>query len=355
MRICVLTHTLNPRTGVGVLTNNIIDGIRKVNQDINFSVLTSEDYIKPSVYEIIKNWRHIREEIKSSDIVHAIDTYPYGVIACIANFRASKPVIITAVGSGSVRMLEGFGWKSFLLRWAYRRADSLTAISNYVANEVKKTLPNLSIEVINPSVDYEFYSKEDNKKHPSALEGRYIITQGEFKERKGYEEILPIMKKIMAVSDVKYVIVGNTGQNREYQEKLYKIMKDLGIREKIFIRTNLSREELRALYKNAILYLTLPKNVKGDIEGYGMAIVEAAATGTPAVVGLGSGADDTVNDGESGFLIKGENSEEVKERILSIIDNSKLQEKLSIGAQNLAKGNSPENKAKKYIEIYERI
>lgn len=355
MKICVLSQTLNARTGAGVFTGGIVDGVKRGRPDIEFSVITSEDYIKPSFYHLLKTWSRIRDEIKKSDMAHALDGYPYGVVACLANIGLSRPIIITAIGSGSIRKLGGIGWRSWFLRWAYRRATRVTAISRYVAGEINKVLPDLSIEVINPGVDYNFYAgRSDELK--TATEYEYIVTQGEFKRRKGYEEILPIIKEVMAVRhDLRYVIVANESRNETYRDKLYKLMTDLGIRDKVTIRSNLSREELRETYRNARLYLTLPTNVEGDVEGFGMAIMEAAAAGTPAVVGKGSGADDAVLDGQSGFLVDGGDRGQVVEQVLSIINDQSLREKLSNGAKQWASDNSWESKVKQYIDLYEKI
>ena len=355
MKICILTQTFNSQTGAGVFAGNLIDGVKKRDHSMEFSVMTGEDFLKPNIYQLLKNWLHIRNEIKKSDLVHALDAYPYGVIACMANLGVSKPVIITAVGSGSIGKLSNFGWKPQLLRWAYRRATRVTAISHYVAQEIKKVLADLSIEVVNPGVDYDFYASKSGEAK-TATEYEYIVTQGEFKRRKGYEEILPVIKEVIMVRpDLRYVIVANESRNESYRDKLYKLMEDLGIRDKVVVRSNLSREELRETYRSACLYLTLPINVGGDIEGFGMAIMEAAAAGTPAIVGKGSGADDTVLDGQSGFLVDGGNREQVVEKILLILDNGRLREKLSNGAKKWASENSWESKVKRYISLYERI
>lgn len=352
MRICLFTHTLNPKTGIGVFTRGIVDGVKTLRPDIEFSSLTSEDYLKLSLFSMFKNWSHIRQEIKNTDLIHAIDGYPYGVVAYLANLGISKPLLITAVGTGSVSMLKGFGWQPILVRRTYTKASSVTAISNYIAKEVKKILPKLSLEVINPCVDYSFYSQSSNN---NLNKNQYIVTQGEFKKRKGYEKILPIMKELMTkYPRLRYTIVGNTNINKNYFNELVKLMEKLEIRNRVDVKSNLTNEELRETYRNARLYFTLPINYHGDVEGFGMAIVEAAATGTPAVVGRGSGADDTVKHSESGFLVDNENTKEIMERIFSIIEDDKLHEKLSLGAKNFAKGNSPENKAREYVKIYEK-
>lgn len=356
MKICLLAQTLNPRTGAGVFSGHLVKEVRKQNPNVEFSVMTGEDFLKPSFGALLKNWPRIRSEIRKSDIVHALDGYPYGVMACLASMGILRPIMITAVGSGSIRMLNDFGWRSALLRWAYKRATRITAISRYVAEEVKKVLPNLRIEIINHGVDYEFYAGETTENGRKDSRDKYIVTQGEFKRRKGYLEMLPILKQVMAVyPEMKYVIVANTSRNESYQREVFGLAERLGTRDKIIIKSNLTRKELRAVYQNALLYLSLPINVCGDVEGFGLSIMEAAAAGTPAIIGRGSGADDAVSDGQSGFLVDGLNAKEVVEKILSIIGNEKLREKLSHGAKKWASRNGWERKAKQYMELYEKI
>ena len=355
MRICLLTHTLRPQTGAGIFAKGIVDGVQHDASDIEFTVLTSENYVEPNVYKILKNWFYIRNEFKHADAIHAVDAYPYGLVACLANITISKPIIITAVGTGSVRKLNGKGLRSLLLRWVYGRATIITAISNYVASEIQKVLPHLSVKVIGPDVDYKFYAQSINASDETGTKYEYIISQGELKRRKGYSEILPIMKRVMDLRpSIRYVIIANASRNLTYREELYELMDKLGIINKIIIKSDLSREELREAYAKAILYLAMPKNNNGDIEGFGMAIMEASATGTPAVVGKGSGADDAILDGKSGFLVDGENENEVVEKVLSIVDNKDLREKLSKGARKWAETYSLDNKPQKYLSIYDK-
>ncbi len=352
MRICYLSHTLNPKTGAGVFTENLINSIRGHVKDAEFCVLTSENHIKPRITSLLRNLPHIRKKFREADVIHALDGYPYGVVAALANLGISKPLIITAVGSGSVGLIKQTGLKSRLLKWAYQRANKLTAISRYIANEIRNVLPGLSIEVINHGVDTEFFKPLGTKENEAPV----IVTQGEFKRRKGYSEILPIIKKVVEKTpDVKYVIVANIDRNKEYQMELQLLMRTLDIESAVIVKSNLSREELRSTYRKATLFLSLPKNFGGDVEGFGLSVLEAAACGTPSVVGRGSGADDAVSDGKSGFLVNGSDEKAVVEKILSILDNKDLHTKLSIGAREWAEENTWSAKAKEYLKIYEKI
>ena len=352
MRICYLSHTLNPKTGAGVFTENLVNAVRARWKDSEFCVLTSENHLKPGILSLLVNLPYIRKKFREADIIHALDGYPYGVVAAIANLGISKPFIITAVGSGSIGFLKKTGLKSKLLKWAYKKADKVTAISRYVANEIRNVLPDLPIEVINHGVDADFFKPLGTKE----TETPYIVTQGEFKRRKGYSEILPIIKRVIDQRpDMKYIIVADIKRNKEYQMELQLLLRALDIEDKVVVKSDLTREKLRETYQRATLFLSLPKNVEGDVEGFGLSILEAAACGTPAIVGKGSGADDAVSDNRSGFLVDGKDENSVVEKILSILDNKELHSRLSTEARGWAEENTWLAKAQQYLKLYEAV
>jgi len=356
MKICYFLHTLNNRTGVGTLTNSIIDGVKKCSTEISYSVLTSEDYLKPSIFLILKNWFYIRGEIKKADIVHAFDGYPYGVLAHIISIGTGKPVIITAIGSGSSQMLKQFNLRAILLQWAYKRSRGVVAISRYVADEIEAVV-GISVEVINPGVDFTFW----NGNGPSALDSKvdslrpYFLTQGELKERKGYSVLLPMMKDILENHpSANYVIVANTTRNAKYFGELKNMIEELGLTGRVIFFSDVSAEDLRTLYQKSTGYVLLPQNINGDVEGFGISILEASASGVPVVVGKGSGANDAVEDGKSGFLVDSLNKSEVEGRLTDLLENTTLHTQLSEGAKTWAQKMTWENQAKKYLDLYEK-
>ena len=242
MKICLFTHTLNPRTGAGEFSGNLIDNARDLHSGINFTILTSEDLLPPKFWKFLFNFRQIRKKIKESDVIHALDTYPYGVMALVANAFINKPLIITAVGSGSVRFIKYQGFKSFLLRLAYRKADKVTAISSYIANQLKGWVSGLEVEIINHGVDTRFWSesKEFNI-DPLIMKAKpYILTVGEMKERKGYSESVSVFyETLKSFPELKYIIVAREDRNNEYWNVVNRQIKDLRIEDSIFFLSNL--------------------------------------------------------------------------------------------------------------------
>jgi hypothetical protein len=159
MKICFITHTTNPRTGGGVLFSNTLREVKNIIPNVEYSVITREDIFKDGFVSIFKNLFKIRKEIKRADFVHAFDGYPYGVVASMASIGTGKPVVITAIGSGSVQLLGRKGIKTSLLIWAYKKAKSIVAISRFVAKVIEEKT-GLKAEVINPGIDYVFFGED---------------------------------------------------------------------------------------------------------------------------------------------------------------------------------------------------
>lgn len=348
MKVFFITHTVKSKTGAGEFAANLINSLTHAVPSIKLEIITSENL---NFFNLVKKaWK--------SDIIHAFDVYPYGVLAATANLLVRRPLMITAIGSGSLQPLHSRGVRLHLAKWACRKASRVTAISHYVAGEIRRILPGLPVEVINPGVDYEFWSTGGQSGMEEKLAGLkpYLLTVGEFKRRKGYSELLPVMKNIFSVfPDMKYIIVADKDRNRKYFEELQGLIERLGIKDKITVLSDLAKKDLRAVYRNAVSYIILPKNIGWDIEGFGMAVAEAAASGLPAVVGRGSGSDDAIEDGESGILVDPNDTAEIFSFVSAVISSKARREKLSIGAKLFAQKIKLSDQAKKYVIIYQSL
>lgn len=358
MRICVFTHSLDKQTGTGEFAHNLITEIESLLPGSEFTLLSGEDVLRPSYFSIIKNWSKIRRSVRECDIIHALDCYPYGAIAALANWHIDKPLLITAIGTGSLQLFERRGLKAMVFRWAYARAMGVTAISRYVAREIERYLPGMNVQVINPGIDYEYWSREESNYIDTQMESLapYVLSVGELKKRKGYEKNLPVVSEVMkTVPDLNYVIVANIYRNKKYKAELKREIEALGIEGKVVFLSSLSREALRSVYQHALIYLTLPQKIGGDVEGFGLSILQAAAGGLPSVVGRGSGAEDAVLDSRSGFLVSSDNQLEVVERVKELLKDNDLQRKLSAGAKEFARGMTWREFANLYSALYKEL
>lgn len=361
MKVCFLNHDLRENTGAGRFGLQLIANLGKEYHDFHPVVLTMEGCSNPmekqvlhhSIPRLIFSLPKIRSVLRDSDIIHALDGFPYGVIAAVASIGLSRKLIITAVGTGAVQVLRS-PVKGLLLRWAYRKADKLIAVSHYTKREILKFMPGLSIDVINHGIDVDEFSgssdSELSEKEKDEIEKLkpYILSVGGGKRRKGYEYSFPAFAEIeKRFPGMRYVVVGHDLQNTP--------ARSLGIEEKASCFVGISWPFLRALYRNAELFMLLPYDDKGDVEGFGFVFLEAAANGLPVVGTYGSGAEDAVDDQNNGFLVEPRNYKDAAGAAIKILSDQQLKERFKRGSTEFAKKMSWEKAAAAYTEIYEEL
>jgi len=102
MKICFLNKNLDTKTGIGRYGREIVENITK-QKNIQAVVLVEEKsgyklekavlkraYLLRNLPNLFINTVKVRKYIKNCDVVHALDGYPYGAIAVLANIGIGK-------------------------------------------------------------------------------------------------------------------------------------------------------------------------------------------------------------------------------------------------------------------------
>ncbi|MDP2709111.1 MAG: glycosyltransferase family 4 protein [bacterium] len=360
MKICFLTHNLDVKNGGGRFSLELVRQLKKIDHKLTALGLTTVDsglvwaknILPIDKITLILSIARIRKIFKDCDIIHALDGWPYGLIAVLAGLGLKKKIIITAIGSGSIKPLYQPLF-SRMLSGVYGRADKLTAISSYTAREIIKKVPGLKIEVIPLGVDFNaFINLGENL--PRAIINPYIISVGRLKPRKGYLESIRVFFKVnQKMPELKYVIVGS-GRG-EYFKELQVLIKKLRLEDKIIFKENISDEELAALYRGAELFMLLPQNDNFDVEGFGLVYLEAAVFGLPVIGSLDCGAEDAVSDGRNGYLLEPKDIEKASRLVLLILRDKNLRQQFSRASVELAKKMTYRRMAQRYLELYKSL
>lgn len=342
MNVCYLNHDLRNDTGAGRFCLELTNALKKLIPDFDYRVLTHDDDALPKnklalPFSLLK----IRKIFRDYDIIHALDGWPYGVIAALVSLGLKKKLVITTIGTGAVQPLYNF-WKQPLLKWAYQRADTITAVSRNTKKEILKVLPDLNIGVINHGVDFEKFQRPARCYEEIENLKPYILSVGAWKARKGFEYSLAAFEEVRRkFSNLRYVIVSNGRKDKDIP----------GV--KFF--NNVAEDFLTALYKSAELFILLPQDVGKDIEGFGLVFLEAASAGLPVVSTRGTSAEDVVGDGRSGFLVAQHDASEAARVICTLVSDKMLQARFSREAAVLARSMSWQRAAEAYKSIYKNL
>ena len=352
MKICYLNQTLKGGSGAANFYNSLSAAMKKLAPGLNTESLASENLLYPNKLKLLLALPVIRSVFKRCDLIHALDGWPYGVVAALANIGLAKPLIITAVGTGAVKPLYN-PLKRRLLGWAYRRADRVVAVSNNTKREILKFLPDLKVEVIPHGVDAaRFQSVHAGYQEEARKLGPYILSVGSLKPRKGFQYSIEAFAKIAAsFPDLKYVIVGG-GPERENLE--YRI-KNLGIENRVVFLSHIHQDYVSALYQNARLFMLLSQDDQKDIEGFGLVFLEAAACGLPIIATRGTSAEDAVLDGQNGILVPPRDPGAAAEAMHEILSDSNTRKKMFEESLKFAGEMNWEKAAESYKKIYSKI
>lgn len=230
---------------------------------------------------------------RTSEVVLASGKFSLWLGAWLRLFYKKKKYVAVIHGS---EVLLSNKWLRWLTDWSLRRYNTVVAVSNYTASLVADL--KLKDVVVIPN-GFELNLKEPKTFQPSGKPK--LITVGNVTERKGQHNIiaaLPVLRK--RFPEVEYHIVGIPTD----QKKLEQLAEQLGVAEAVVFHGRVSEERKQELLLESDVFVMLSEQTEsGDVEGFGIAILEGNSLGLPAIGALGCGIEDAVKDGFSGRLI----------------------------------------------------
>lgn len=200
------------------------------------------------------------------------------------------------------------------------------AISNSTRDDLTaRGVPRERIEVINPGIDAQWYSPDASIPRDPRPTFLYV---GRLKRYKGLDIALRALALAHAQrADVVLQIAG-AGDDRP---RLETVVAELGISAQVQFLGFVPEAEKRRLLRTAwALVFPSPK------EGWGIANIEAAACGTPALASDSPGLRETVRHGETGYLVPHSDTRALAERMLELASDPTLVARLGAAARAFA-------------------
>jgi phosphatidylinositol alpha-1,6-mannosyltransferase len=100
------------------------------------------------------------------------------------------------------------------------------------------------------------------------------------------------------------------------------VAKKLNVVDHIRFCGIVSEEKKIALLKSSDIFVMLSENLpNGDVEGFGIALLEANSLGIPVVGAKYCGIEDAVNNYKSGILVDNKKPQELESAINEILEN----------------------------------
>ncbi|HEU5304997.1 MAG TPA: glycosyltransferase family 4 protein [Gemmatimonadales bacterium] len=159
---------------------------------------------------------------------------------------------------------------------------------------------------------------------------RWLITVARLTRHKGIDIGLQAVAQLCRrYPDLAYLVVGSGGD----LSRLQGLAHDLGVADRVCFLTDVPDRDLPGLYNSAEIYLGLSRQMEGNVEGFGISLVEAGACGIPVVGGRSGGIPDAVREGETGLLVDSERLDDVCSAISRLLDDRGAARRLGAGGR----------------------
>src|SRR4051812_28958858 len=196
----------------------------------------------------------------------------------------------------------------------YTRSRLASAVGGY-ADRLQRLTPGVDASVFRPGLGGDVRSSLGLADRP------VVVCVSRLMPRKGQDVLiraLPSVQKV--VPDAALLLVGG-GPSRSRLESL---ASSCGVASSVFFTGSVEWSLLPAYYSAGDVFAMPCRTRLGgfDVEGLGIVFLEAAACGLPVVAGNSGGAPDAVLEGETGYVVNGENSEAVGERIVALLGSA---------------------------------
>jgi len=160
--------------------------------------------------------------------------------------------------------------------------------------------------------------------------GRWLLTVARLTPHKGIDVALQVLAQLATrYPDIHYAVAGE-GEDRARLETL---ARRLGVTDRVRWLGPVSDEYLPSLYRAATIYLGLSRREGIEVEGFGIAMVEASGSGVPVVGGRSGGVPDAVRDGVTGLLVDPTAVEEIAEGVAMLLEDPALAHRLGDGGR----------------------
>ncbi|MDX9703635.1 MAG: glycosyltransferase family 4 protein [Candidatus Auribacterota bacterium] len=279
--------------------------------------------------DYIRIFFHVRKIIKKEMIssIHCGRSMPEGLV-CYLISKLSKVPYLCYVHGEEIATYEHSRELVFLSKLIFRESKAIIVNSNNSKEIMLNYVPDCKekIHVLNPGVDSSYFSPAPfdpmiRKKH--GWYGRKVVlTVGRLQKRKGHDYTITAISKIKKeFPDILYSIIGD-GEELPYLKDL---TKQLNMEKYVQFIGETDDKTLLECYQQCDLFILANRNVNGDIEGFGMVLVEAQCCGKAVIAGDSGGTKETMIPCKTGMIVDSEQPDVIAESILTLLkDDQKL-------------------------------
>jgi phosphatidylinositol alpha-1,6-mannosyltransferase len=253
-------------------------------------------------------------------------------VCLLARIFGRKAIVQT---HGLDLVYDSFLYQALCVRWL-KYCDAIIANSNYTATlAAERGVSPTSICVIPLGVDVARFAPASNvhgiKQEFRITDRQIILFVGRLARRKGLREFvencLPII--VREIPRVYFFVAGgNPTASLTHQDDVFseieELVQCLGLQDHVRLWGDVTDDQLLKLYQCSDVVVLPALASTEDVEGFGLVLLEAAATGKPVVATEVGGIPDAVENGKSGVLVKQGDYRLLAQSIMQYLNDDQL-------------------------------
>lgn len=306
------------------------------------------------------NFLELRKLIKQHDIrqIHCGRCLPEGVFGFLMNKLYKIPYLCYIHGE-DIEAASSSRELSYIVKKVLENSSTLIANSK---NSQQILINHWNINpdkaiVLNPGMDANRFIpaeyNEEVRKNLGWGNHTVLLTVGRLQQRKGQDmliQALPQIKKIFP--DILYAIIGG-GEEKPALEKL---VNDLNLKNNVLFMSEISDEKMIQCYQQCTLFVLPNRTIGRDIEGFGMVLAEAQSCGKPVLAGDSGGTAETMNIGETGYIVDCTSPEPLSRKIIEILEQKDLMSAMGKkGREHAVEALDWEIHTQKALKIFQKL
>lgn len=228
--------------------------------------------------------------------------------------------------------------------------DCLIAPTERVKKELISYGIKKSIEVFPSGIDTKNFKKIEKgfirKRTKIENDKKILLYCGRLGKEKSLDFIFDSFKLIHELDSQTVLVLIGEGPDLQ---KLKTYAKKLKIQKSVYFLGKIDHKFISQAYADANLFL-----FASQTETQGLVVLEALASGVPAVAVEDDALKNVIFNGKNGFLVK-KDPKLFAKKVIKLINDKKLYKKFSLAAQKKAEKFSAEKTAKRLEKLYSKL
>jgi glycosyltransferase involved in cell wall biosynthesis len=296
----------------------------------------------------------------SPDVIHVHNPYALGFSALWASRKFGIPLIGSnhllpenfALFSKGTKVLapivKKLAW-SFLSQF-YNRCDLVIVPTSTAVKILKENKVKVKCVAISNGIEFEKFQHKYKPMHLiqqfNIPEKPIVMYTGRLSGEKQIDVLIKAIPYIISKVDAHFLICGE-GRQKKYLKNL---ARKLNVEKNITFIGFLDEHEHALRYKLADVFV-----MPSLAELQSIVTLEALASGLPVVAADQYALSELVHDGKNGYLFKPGSYIELAEKVVKILTNKELKEKMGKESINIAKLHDLKNVISQFEKVYEEI